>query len=337
MSIPNAAILLAAIALGAAVGGDAAAAAAIGGQAALIQQQINFTRQNEKEADRVGIDILNASGHEPRAMPSFFSRMSKANRVYASKLPEFLMTHPVTTNRIADALGRAEQYPYRQTPEDLRYHLARMYLVQKKLDRPEEAIRELKLMLEDGRFRNEAAVRYGIAAAQIRAHQLDEAALALDKLLVAHPSLIEFTVARAQIDTERGNKGDALKRLDAALRKHPGSYALNITYAESALALGEPARATKQLQQFLNYRKDEPRVYRLLARAASDQGQRAQGHEYQSEYYYLLGDLKGAILQLEIALKRPEMNFYESSRLESRLAELRAEQEEEEKEGSAKR
>ncbi|MGB5649048.1 MAG: M48 family metalloprotease, partial [Sedimenticolaceae bacterium] len=320
-----------------AVGGDAAAAAAIGGQAAMIQQQINFTRQNEKEADRVGIDILNASGHEPRAMPTFFSRMGKANRVYASKLPEFLMTHPVTTNRIADALGRAEQYPYRQTPEDLRYHLARMGLVQKQYDRPKEAIRELQLMLEDGRFRNEAAVRYGIAMAQIRDHQLDEAAVALDKLLKDHPGMVEFTVARAQIEAEQGNKAAALKRLNAALRQHPDSYALNITYAESALTLGDPASASERLQKFLDFRKDEPRVYRLLAQAAGELGQQAQGHQYQSEYYYLLGNLKDAILQLEIALKSPSLSFYDASRLESRLAEFKAEQEDEESRKNAKR
>ena len=336
MTIPNAAILLAAIALGAAVGGDAAAAAAIGGQAALIQQQINFTRANEKEADRVGIDILAGSGHEPRAMPTFFSRMGKANRVYASKLPEFLMTHPVTTSRTADALGRAEQFPYRQTPEDMRYHLARMYLLQKQIDQAEDAIRELQLMLEDGRFRNEAAVRYGIAMAQIRAHKPDEAATALDKLLKDHPDVTEFTVARAQVDAQKGNKTAALKRLEAALAKHPGSYALNITYAEIALALGDPASATKKLERFLDFRKDEPRVYKLLSRAAGDQGQQSLGHEYLSEYYYLIGDLKSAILQLEITLKRADLNFYESSRLESRLAELKSEQDEEDKKGSAK-
>jgi predicted Zn-dependent protease len=269
-------------------------------------------------------------------MPTFFSRMGKANRVYQSKLPEFLMTHPVTTNRIADALGRAEQYPYRQTPEDLRYHLARMYLVQQQYDRPKEAIRELKLMLDDGRYRNEDAVRYAIAMAQIRDHQLDDAALALDKLLKAHPSMVEFTVARAQVDAEQGKKAAALKRLDAALKQHPQSYALNITYAESALMLGDPAAATARLQKFLDFRSGEPQVYGLLARAAGDQRQQMQSHQYQSEYYYLLGNLKDAILQLEIALKSPGISFYDASRLESRLAEMRAEQAEENDKGSAR-
>jgi predicted Zn-dependent protease len=331
MSIPSAALLLAAIALGAAVGGDAAAAAAVGGQAAMIQQQINFTRANEKEADRVGIDILAESGFEPRAMPTFFDRMGKANRVYATKLPEFLMTHPVTTSRTADALGRAEQFPYRQNPEDLRYHLARIHLLQRQYDRPEEAVRELQLMLEDGRYRNRSAVRYGIALSQVRAERFDEAARTLDQLIESHPRIVEFIVARTQIDIARGASASALRRLEAALAEKPASYALNLTYAETALALGEPDAALKRLQRFLDFRTDEPRVYELLARAAADQGRAAQGHEYMAEYYYQTGDLKGAIMQLEIALKRPELNFYEISKLESRLAKFKAERDDEDR------
>ena len=337
LSVPNAAILLAAVVLGAAVGGDAAAAAAVGGQAALVQQQINFTRANEKEADRVGIEILAKAGFEPRAMPSFFSRMSKANRVYASKLPEFLRTHPVTTSRTADALGRAEQFAYRQTPEDLRYHLVRTNLMQRRIDRPEDAVRELSLMLEDGRFRNESALIYGIALAEIRAKRYEAAAKHLDRLLELQPEIIEFLVARATIDAESGAYESALKRLDQALLRNPGSYALNIAFAETALASGDPNHALQQLKQFQNYRSDEPRVYQLLSRAAGDLDQQALGHKYLSEYYYLIGSLKQAILQLEIALKRPELDFYESSRLESRLAELRAEQDEEERKRSARR
>ncbi|MCB1791212.1 MAG: M48 family metalloprotease, partial [Gammaproteobacteria bacterium] len=206
LSLPNAAVLLAAIVLGATIGGDAAAAAAIGGQAAMIQQQINFTRSNEKEADRVGIDILSSAGFEPRAMPSFFSRMGKANRVYASKLPEFLMTHPVTTSRTADALGRAEQFPYRQNTEDLRYQLVRMDLLQRQADRAGDAVRELEQMLSDGRYRSEAAVRYGIARAQLRAKQPQAAAEMLSELLKTHPDSVEFIVSRAQADMDQGKE-----------------------------------------------------------------------------------------------------------------------------------
>ncbi|MDJ0740128.1 MAG: M48 family metalloprotease [Gammaproteobacteria bacterium] len=326
LSIPNAAVLLATVVLGAAVGGDAAAAAAIGGRAALLQQQINFTRANEKEADRVGIEILAGSGYEPRAMPSFFARMGKANRVYASKLPEFLRTHPVTTSRTADALGRAEQFPYRQSPEDLRYHLARMDLTQRQIARPEDAVRELTLMLEDGRFRNEAAVRYGIARAQLRAKQFDAAAGVLDRLLAEHPRVVEFIASRAAAERATGNEAAALGRLARALERDPSSYALNLEYAEAALAAGRPADAERQLTRFLTFRADEPRVYQLLSRAAGDLDKRAAGHAYLAEYYYQIGELDAAILQLDIALKQPGVDFYEASRLESRRAALHKEQ-----------
>ncbi len=331
MSIPNAAILLAAIALGAAAGGgDAAAAAAVGSQAALIQQQINFTRANEQEADRVGIDILAEAGFEPRAMPSFFDRLGKANRVYATKLPEFLLTHPVTSNRTADALGRAEKFPYRQTADDLRYHLARINLIQRRFDRPQDAVRELRLMLEDGRFRNETAVRYGIALAKLRADQLDAAAQDIDALLVKQPDIVEFIVARAQVDLERGANSGALKRLKTALTAAPGNYALNLSYAETALALGKASAAEKQLRRFLDFRGDEPRVFQLLARAAGEQGRRVQGHSYLAEFYHLTGELESAILQIEIALKQPQLSFYDASKLEAKLTALKAEQKAEE-------
>jgi predicted Zn-dependent protease len=330
MSIPNAAILLAAIALGVAVGGDAAAAAAIGGQAALIQQQINFTRANEKEADRVGIEILAASGYEPRAMPSFFARMGKANRVYSGNLPEYLQTHPVSTSRTADALGRAERFPYRQTAGDLGYQLTRINLLQRRIDQPEDAIRELSRMLEDGRYRSEAAVRYGIALAQVRAKRFTEAAASLDALLDTHPRQIEFVVVRSRVDHLLGDGRRALERLERALADAPGSLALNVTAAEIALETGDPERARTRLLQLLEYRSDEPSVYRLLARAAAESGQAGPGHEYLAEYYFLTGDLKSAVLQLEIALSQKGLSFFDSSRLESQLAVLRAALEDEE-------
>jgi len=263
-------------------------------------------------------------------MPSFFARMGKANRVYAGNLPEYLQTHPVTTSRTADALGRAEDYPYRQTPGDLGYQLTRINLLQRRIDQPEDAIRELSRMLADGRYRSEAAVRYGIALAQIRARRFADAAASLDRLLEMHPQQIEFIVVRSQVDQLLGNGLQGLERLDRALTNAPGSLALNVSAAEIALDLGEPGQARDRLLQLLHYRSDEPSAYRLLARAAAESGQAAAGHEYLAEYYYLIGDLKSAALQLEIALDQKGMNFFESSRLESKLKAVRAEQEDNE-------
>jgi predicted Zn-dependent protease len=325
MSVPQAAILLAATVLGATVGGDAGAAAAMGAQAAMIQQRINFTRANEKEADRVGIEILSSSGFEPRAMPSFFARMSKATRVYSSAAPEYLRTHPVTTDRTADSLGRAEQFPYRQAPDSLSYHLARANLMQQRIPDPNQAARELTLMLEDGRYRNEAATRYGIALAKLRAKQFGDAAAMLDGLLSSDPDVVEFVVTRAEVDRQQGNYDAALERLRRSLATRPGSMAVNLAYAETALDANQPDAAMQSLQRFVAYVDDEPWVYKLLSRAAGELGEQAKGHEYLAQHYYLLGETQRAAMQIEIALKQPGLDFFEVSRLESRLAALNSE------------
>lgn len=330
MSIPSAALLIAAIALGAAAGGDAAAAAAIGGQAAMMQQRINFTRANEKEADRVGIDLLAEAGFEPRAMPSFFSRMGRANRVYDGSLPEYLMTHPVTSSRTADALGRAERFPYRQATGDLGFQLARANLLQRQIDSPQQAVREFDQMLEDGRYRDESAVRYAIALAKMRARDYAGAADYLDDLLEKHPGRVEFVVNRALVASLQGHYDAALERLDAALATDPGGFALNLVYAETALEAGQAARAAERLRGFLDYDPDEPRVYQLLAQAAGELGNAATGHEYLAEYHYRIGRLDDAVMQLEIALEQPELNFYDASRLEARLKAVRRERDDRE-------
>ena len=118
MALPAAGMLLAAVLLGAATGGSAAIAAAVGGQAALMQKQINFTRANEREADNVGMQILSKSNYDTRAMATFFQRLGRATNSGGIALPEFLLTHPVTADRTADALARAERYPYKQPKND---------------------------------------------------------------------------------------------------------------------------------------------------------------------------------------------------------------------------
>jgi len=325
MAIPNAAILLAAIALGVAIGGDAGIAAAAGGQAALIQRQINFTRANEKEADRLGIEILADAKFEPRAMPAFFSRMGKATRTYSTKIPEFLLTHPVSTNRTSDSLGRAEQYPYIQQKEDLQYHLTREYLKQQQIDNPITSVKEYDRLIKDGRYRNRLATEYGRALALRRMNRFKEAADALDKLLRQEPQVLEFIVTRAQIDMQMKHTQTALQRLQDALQDNPSSYALNITYAEAALGHGKHQAALSQLQQYIEYRPNDPRIYELMSRAAGENRKTIQGYEYLAKMHHLDGNIEAAILQLEIALKEPNISFFESSKIESRLKKLNEE------------
>jgi len=325
LSVPTAAVLIASIALGVVAGGDAGIAAASAGQAALIQNQINFTRSNEQEADRIGIDILGKAGLDVNAMPAFFARMGKANRVYASELPEFLRTHPVTTNRISDALNRASSHPYKAPRDDLRYQLLKIRLTLKDERLPQTTIAAQQRLLQEGRYRNRLAAEYQLAMLLAQAERIREADRMLTELLRQRPEIPEFVIAKADIEQRSGEGAKALKRLQQALAAHPGSRAFNLAYAEQAMRLRQFRPAQEQLMAYLKYAPDDPDLYGLLARLAGETGDKLDAHLYQAENHYLRGRLDDAILQLEIAGREKGLSFYDASRLESRLEEMRRE------------
>lgn len=332
LTIPQAAVLLAAAALGAVAGGPAGVAAMIGGQAALIQEQINFTRGNEQEADRVGMQILADSSFDPRAMPAFFERMGRATRAYATVLPEFLRTHPVTTSRIADAQGRAEKYPYRQVADDRRYYLARAALRVQQARTPDEAIQGFRSALSDHRYRDEPSERYGLTLALMRARQFDAARREIDRLRGEDPTRVEYIVTSARLHVRTGQTERGIAELEQASSRMPGSYPVRFELGDTLLAAGKAERAAKVLEPLAKSHADNPQVMRLMAQAAGQAGRRAEGHQYMAEYYYLTGAVDSAVLQLEIGLKQPGVSFYQSSVMEARLAELKKEAEELKKE-----
>jgi predicted Zn-dependent protease len=319
-------MLIAAAVLGAAVDPQAGAAALMGLQGALVQQQINFTRANEEEADRIGIDTLARAGHDPYAMPGFFNKLTQANRVYESGAPELLRTHPVTSDRIADALGRAEHFGHSQKPDSLRFHLARAHLREQSYNRAEQAVEQFEKTLDKRRYRDETAERYGYARALARAGRVDDAAAQLAPLAKAHPSQVEFVVLRSQLDRRRGDAAKAVADLKGAAGLYPGNWPLQQAYAEALLDAGKPADALAALERLVARRPDIAPIYQLMADAAGKAGNKAAAMRWRAEYLFRTGDLEPAIRQLELALRQPGLDFHLASRMQVRLGELRAEQ-----------
>jgi predicted Zn-dependent protease len=335
LGISTAAVILAAVVLGAATeNADAGMAAAAGAQAGMLQRQINFTRANEKEADRVGIRIMSRAGFDPRAMPVFFERMGKANRFYSSKeLPEFLRTHPVTTNRIADSRNRAESYPYKQYPDSVEYHLVRANLRERGFKNPKEAIQFFQSSLAEGRYRSEEGQRYGLVRALIRARQFQSARKELGKLQRKDPTRIHYLALEAELLEKSGQLGQALKVLEDALALYPNNYPLSIYYSEGLLKAGKPANARRLLEKLRRSRPLDAELYSLLARASADAGEINQSHQYMAEYYYLDGNLQSAVQQLEIALRDKSISYYRSAQMTARLKEIQEEQSETKNQG----
>ncbi|MBK1648203.1 M48 family metalloprotease [Rhabdochromatium marinum] len=326
LAMPATALLIAAALLGAQVDAQAGMAAMAGIQAMAVQSQINFTRDNEKEADRIGIEILAEAGHNPFAMPGFFESLGRSSRYYDNSAPEFLRTHPVTTSRIADALARAEGYGLRQRPDSLGFHLARANLRERSYSGAQRAVEHFESTLKQGRYRHELAERYGYALALLRAGRLEAARQQVTRLLKAHPGRVEFLVLEANIDRSNGQLERALRHLKSAYGLNPDSWPLAQAYGQALLQAGQAKAALAALEAFHRRRPSVTQVYGLLADAAGRSKQPAKTFGYRAEELYYQGDLEPAIRQLERAVRVANVEYHLASKLQARLDVLREEQ-----------
>lgn len=323
-SLPVIAAVIAAIVLGAddPQMGQAAIATVTAGS---IQSQINFTRANEKEADHLGIDLLANAGFDPNSMAAFFEQLHKSSRLYGPQGPEFLRTHPVTDTRIADARNRAREYNGKLSEDAETFHLMRNRIRVLTSNEPVTLRNEFADNLESGRYLNRQAERYGYVLSLIETGDYDKARHELDKLLEQQPQRIAFLLAQARIDFAAGQSKQALKRYQHALGLYPQNPALTLGYVESLLKVEQPDKAKEVLDEFLREPDRKPRFYQLLARAEDKLGHPARAQIAMGEYYYRTGLSHEAVTQFSLALKNSSLDFYEASRAEARLKQLKKE------------
>lgn len=322
MNLPTAAAILASILI-ASQNSEAGQAALMSVQAGSIQQQINFTRSNEKEADRIGMQTLRDADFDPAGMPDFFDRLQQQSRYYGSP-PPFLSTHPVTSDRISDAMSRIDQMAKTPVQESLNFHLVRAKLRAASLE-PQAAVNYFQKTNDD---RLPAAARdYGLAQAYIGAGRADRALPLLRRLHEADPDRIAYRIALAEALSRQSETGRALKTYQAALALYPGNPVISHYYAQALVHAGEHQQAYDLLSHLLRQQPQttDPELYRLLAKAASGLNRPAEAYEAMGEYYYRNGQTHAAIEQYELALQQKPQDFYASSRLEARLAQLKRE------------
>jgi predicted Zn-dependent protease len=302
---------------------DVAVGAAMAGQAAGIQHQLNYSRDFEREADRLGLDLLERAGFDTRGMASFFERMLQFGRLYENNAPGYLRTHPLTTERITDMENRIAQRPYRQVPDSVAFGLVRAKL--KAYDgTPGDAVADFTAQLKSGKFARETDVRFGHAHALLRDNRLAEAEAELATLrrLKLESPLLE-TLA-AQIRVKRKDTAGALRILQSAVQRYPLERALVYALVEAKLAVpGEAVEALRITQRELSLTPGDARMHALQAKTYAALGKRMQQHRAQAEAYMAGGQLDNAIQQLEIARKAGDGDFYELSQVDARLRELK--------------
>lgn len=291
------------------------------GQAGVIQSQLNFSREAEREADRLGLQMLEAAGFDPRGMGSFFERLQRATRIYEGGAPSYLRTHPLTFERIGDIQNRVERMPYRQVADGLDFHLVRAKL-RAEQDVPREALAFFEIGLKERKFLSEPAARYGLVASLLRLREFERARAELAVLRkTAHP-MIEHLACRYH--EAAGDAKCALACFEQARRFYPGQRALLFGHIEQLLRSGQPAEALQLIEPRLKGGDaDEIRLYRLQAEAYAAQGNLLQHHRALGESYARIGALGAATHQFELALKNGKGDFFQLSAVEARLRELR--------------
>jgi predicted Zn-dependent protease len=323
MQIPVLAAMAAAILLGRAHP-DLASGAIVGAQASAVQSSLSFSREFEREADRVGLQTLEAAGFDPRAMAAFFEKLQRATRISDdSAVPGWLRTHPMTVERIADAQNKAASMPYRQHVDALDFQLVRAKL-RSEAGEAGPAVAHFQASVNEQRYSSEAAARYGLADALLRAGRAQEARAEVVRLraLGAESAMIDLLDAR--VKQASGERAAALALLEKSSARHPESRALAYAHVSALQAAGRNDAALATLRDAMRVHPRDAHLYALQAQTYAALGKRLLQHQAQGEAYALQGSLPAAIEQLQIARTAGDGDFYQLSMVDARLRELRA-------------
>ncbi|MCU6434548.1 M48 family metalloprotease [Undibacterium sp. Jales W-56] len=338
--IPIAAMILAALA--AKSSPDAAMALAIGGQGVAIQRQLNFSREAEREADRVGFQILRDAGFDTAGMVSFFGRLQVATRNYNDTAPAYLRSHPLTSERMADIQARMIDQRYKQHVDSLEFSLAKARVRVLQTDTPQGYMdaatffdTQLKTDQEDGKL----AARYGQAFLAYKQKEYGKAQELLDKVVkqvassAKQKTALKTTSMFASLDIDiklASRQYDAAVKLaEQTMQQLPLSRGIVYQYVDALLAAQRNEDAARFLRDQVQLYRQEPKLQNQLGKVYELQGKQALQHIALAEAYALNGALPAALQQLDIARRAPDAQYYEQAVIDAKEREWKEKHKEE--------
>ncbi|SDI79290.1 Putative Zn-dependent protease, contains TPR repeats [Propionivibrio dicarboxylicus] len=302
---------------------SAAMGTMMAGSAGAVQAQLAYTRDFEREADRMGYQTLDKAGFDVRGMGDFFSRLQTASRLYENNAPVYLRSHPLTLERLSDMQNRSQESPYRQVVSSLDF-----YLVRAKLrafnGTPREAVADFETLVREKKYVSAAAARYGLAEAQMRAKNYAAAQREMDALHALKLSSPLIAGLAGEIRLAQNDAPGAVAIYREALQRFPGAKSLVYGYAEALYAARQFDQVLSFLESQVQFSFADATLYALQAKTYAALGKRLQQHRAQAETYVLRGQLGAAVEQLQFAQQAADGNFYEQSAVDARLRELRA-------------
>ncbi|HVH83788.1 MAG TPA: M48 family metalloprotease [Steroidobacteraceae bacterium] len=323
-SLTTAAAMIGAILLGAlGGGGQAVEGGIVAAQGMAAQHQINFTRDNEWEADRVGISYLAGAGFDPYGMGEMFDTMARHSGLAQTYIPAMLIDHPVDSERIAEQRSRAAQFPSRTGHDSQSYELIRERVrVLMATGDTDLAAQYAQKIAHGG---DNMGNQYGRALALINGNRAngEEAVGILTRLVQQHEGLTELYSALGQAQAKAGHVSEALATFKHAETLFPRNVPVTVRYAQTLMAAGRAGEAHTMLLDLFNLVPPTPDQIHLTALAASAAGDPGDAYFYMGEYQIANGDLPLAIQQIQLALAAPGTSTIQRQRYRARLDEVR--------------
>lgn len=321
--LPTTAAILASILLG----GQAAVAGVTLAQANLLSNQLSYSREFEREADAIGMQLMASSGYDPKAMAGFFGKLQRFTLVTSKDVPEFLRTHPLSYTRVAEAEARQASLPEVDTASSFDFHLARARIRALYSGHPDDAVDILNQQLVELEPTADAeqrdAIHYGIALAQSRLRQYSTALEQINKLADSYPDNVAIAVARGEILGDSGDTAGAAEALNAVAGQHPDVTWITQPRADALLANGEAAEAKKVLRYQLRRDPGDFLLYPGLSDANVELGKLAEAHQADAEYLAAIGKYQEAVSALRLALREnDEQSDYLTQSIGARVTEL---------------
>jgi predicted Zn-dependent protease len=320
MRVPMLASMLASIALGA-LNPTVGMGAMMASMSGFSQDNINFTRSKEKEADRIGIDMLIKAGFNPRGMAAFFKKMQENSRYYYSAdVPAILRTHPMDADRIAEAENRTARLAHTQHTDSLDYALFKELI---RVAVTPQSKQILDYYAHQCTRNNSVACQYGYVLALLNNNEFQKAADRLQPILNSNTDNLYFQIAMAQAELGLSQNKAALTRLADAQKNYPDNYAALMAHAQGLLAANQAEKATSVLLKGSRQYKTDLPLCRELARAQAESHQKNYAYFTQAQCLLLEGQHRAAIAQLKVAQNLSKKDPYLSARIAAKIEEIK--------------
>jgi predicted Zn-dependent protease len=300
---------------------DAAIATLTTAQAISADQQLRYSRNNEQEADRLGVKIMTRAGKDPGASADMLNNMLALSRYKGNRPPEFLLTHPVTERRVADTRARTHSETKRHYPENPDYYLMQARAAVVMQNDAKYSVSYFTQKVAANALQKKAA-KYGLALAYSKLGDHKKARQILSSLLSRDPLNRLYIYADIENDMVAKNFKSALSKLDYQLKFNAKNYPLQSLLAETLWQNKQYQASADVLTQLSNQRKEDPAIWYKLAEVRGLAGDISGVHKARAEYFILVGAFERAKQQLNLASKLLAYDFKQLSIIKQRIIDI---------------